>query len=523
MTSKQKIDRREFLTLVGAASGSVALAACAPGATTAPAPVEAPAVQALKTVHYAMAQAVTSADTLDPAFRTSGTDAQFQSALYEQLVVQDKSLKPTPLLAESWESNETGSEWTFKLREGVTFHDGKPFVAADVVYTYQRLIDPDVGSPGGSNLTGLDPDGIVAVDDHTVRFKLSQANVDFPGVTIFSQSMIVPEGATNDDLAVQSNGTGSFKAEAFTPGDLTTVFVKNENYWQAGLPKIDVLELHSISEPESRLAALKGGQVDIIQNAPSTALDDLESDPAFNLAENLIGTSTVAVCQIDVPPFDDNNVRLAIKYATDRQGMLDLVRQGRGTLMNDTPIPSLIEYGLPGPPREYNVEKAKELLSMAGYPNGIDLTFKTSTIDDTFVAWATVWQQQLAEANINMEIDIQPADTYWDVVWLQEPFYHTGWNVRTTDAAMGLWYRSEADWNETHWLREDWDALLVKARATLDVNERTNLYHQMQQQIVDEGGHFVPYMASFIDATRSNISGWAPAIGANVYRDLDIG
>jgi len=521
MTSKQKIDRREFLMLVGAASGSVALAACAPGATTVPAPVEAPAVQALKTVRYALSQTPTSADTLDPAFRVSGTDSVYQRAAYEQLVERDESLSPFPLLAESWEANETATEWTFKLREGVTFSNGKPFVAADVVYTYQRLIDPDVGSTGAGNLSNVDPDGIEAIDDHTVRIKLIEPDVDFPGTTVFSQSPIVPEGMTNADLATQSFGTGPFKIDSFTPGETTQVFVKNENYWQPGKPGFDVLEMISVPDAEARLAGLRSGQLDIIFGFPSSAVADLESDPEFNIVANPLGGMPGACCQIDVPPFDDNNVRLAMKYATDRQAMIDLVSQGFGTPMNDVMIPQGVAGGLQGV-REHDVEKAKELLSMSGYDNGIDLpALKLSSVNDLFIPWTTAWQQQLAEAGIRFELDVNPADTYWDEVWLNEPFYMTSWGTRAIGTAVSLFYASEANWNETHWFREDYDELLAQSRATADVDERNAIYAQMQQMLIDEGGHFVPYVRSTLHAVRSNISGWFPFL-FEVFRDIKV-
>jgi len=136
-------------------------------------------------------------------------------------------MTPFPLLAESWEPNDAAAEWTFKLSEGVAFSHGKPFVAADVVYTYQCIIDSDVGSTGAGNFSNVDPDGIVAVDDRTVRIKLIEPYVDFPGTTVFSQSPIVPEGMTNADLATKSFGAGPSVLDSFTPGETTTVFVKN--------------------------------------------------------------------------------------------------------------------------------------------------------------------------------------------------------------------------------------------------------------------------------------------------------
>ncbi len=529
---QRRMSRRELAALAGTAVGGSALlaawgspmSASAPSsasrATTATRRPAAPASSTSKTVRFGLSGSVTTADTLDPAYRVSASDGLFQAVVYEQLVEHDELLSARPLLAESWESNDTGSEWTFRLREGVTFHDGKSFVANDVVYTYQRLLDPEVASPGSGNLPGLDPDGVVAVDDHTVRFTLSAPNVDFPQTTIFTQSMIVPHGATNADLATRSNGTGSFKIDSFTPGELTTAFQRHEGYWQSGLPKIDVLEVIAIAEAEAQIAALRGGQVDIISNAAATSLDELDADPNTILVINPIGGSTAVCSQIDVAPFDNNDLRLAIKYAGNRDQMNQLINQGRGVPLNDIPIPSLVEFGLEGV-REHSVELAKEHLSKAGYPDGIDLTLTLSPMQD-WSEWTTVWQQQLAEVGINVEFDVTPADTYWDNQWLQQPLFMTGWNVRTTDSGLGLWYHSQAEWNETHWFRDDWDALLAQARATLDADARAGMYRQLQQMIVDEGGHFITHMYGLNGATRSNVSGWQPSAGSSIVRNIDI-
>ena len=498
-------------TTTTVAATTTTAAGAAPTTTTTAAP------RPLKTVRFGMTQGVTSADTLDPAFRTSSSDGLFQTLIAEQLVRGDENLTPTPHLAESWEANADGTEWTFKLREGITFHDGKPFVAADVVYTYQRLLDPAVASPGAGNLPGLEPDGVFARDDHTVVMRLTAPNVDWPATITNSHTRIVPEGATNADLAAQSHGTGAYKIAEFIPGEISTVFERNENYWQPGFPKVDFFEVIAVPETEAQLAAIKGGQVDILSRAPSTALDDLDAHPEIVVVTNPIGSSSVAYCQIDTPPFDNNHLRLAIKYATNRQQHDDLVYGGRAHQMNDIPLPSLIRFGLEGA-REHNLALAREHLNQAGYPDGIDLTLTLAAMED-WIEWCQVWQQQLAEVGINVELNVTPADTYWGDQWLSAPFAMTGWNVRTVDHGLGLWYQSDADWNETHWASEQFDADLAAARSTTDEAERTRLYGGMQQQIIDEGGHFVPNMFGLSSAVRTNVTGWQPR---GVYYTIDV-
>ncbi|MDE0657780.1 MAG: ABC transporter substrate-binding protein [Acidimicrobiaceae bacterium] len=548
---RRTLSRRRFNMIAG---GSVLLAACGddgetaqPAATTTAAPATtteaAPATttpattttiaatttteagattttaapRPLKTLRYGYHAAATSADTLDPAYRTSSTDGLFQGLVSEQIVRLDENLTPTPHLAERWEANADGTEWTFHLRDGITFHDGKPFVAADVVYTFQRLLDPDVASPGAGGLPGLEPDGITAPDDRTVVMRLTQPNVDWPEAITNSHTRIVPEGATNADLAAQSLGTGAYRIDEFIPGEISTVFERNENYWQPDLPKVDFFEVITIPEVEAQLAAIRGGQIDILSRAPAAQLDALDAEPDIMVISNPVGSSSVAYCQIDVPPFDNNDLRLAIKYATNRPQHNDLVYGGRAYQMNDIPLPGLIRFGLAGS-REHNLAMAREHLSRAGYADGIDLTLTLASMED-WIEWTQVWQQQLAEAGINVELDVTPADTYWGDQWLSAPFAMTGWNVRTVDHGLGLWYHSEAEWNETHWADEQFDADLAAARSTTDEAERTRLYHKMQQQIIDEGGHFVPNMFPLSSAVRVGVTGWQPR---GVYYTIDV-
>lgn len=534
MTSlERRIGRRDFLKAVSATATAGAVAACVP-AVSAPSPTSAgspstsatpapSAPAAIKTVRFAMTGKVTSADTADPHFNNTTHDGRLNSAVHEQLAQFDETLQAVPQLAESWEPNADATEWTFKLRSGVTFHDGDAFTAKDVVYSYRRILDPALESPGAGNLSALDPDGIEAVDDLTVRFKLKAGNVDFPLSTVFRQAYIIRDGSSGDDLKAAANGTGPFVLDTFTPGETPTVFVKNPDYWQAGLPKVDVIELSAIPEGPARVAALQRDQVDIIEEPPATDYDALKNGADTTIITQVKGNMELIAMAIDTPPFDNPKLRQAMKYLIDRQKMLDLLVGGYGTLVNDIPISSTLQYAVQAAPRAHDVAKAKQLLSEAGYPNGLTVKLSVSDVQARFVDFATVYQQLAAEAGITVELNVAPADTYWDVVWLKDPMYVSAYIARPTDGMLALLYLSNADWNETHWRNPEWDALLAKARATLDVNERTGLYQQAQQQLIDEAGHLVPYMTNTIDATRKSITGWSPAgTPFHDFRNIDI-
>jgi peptide/nickel transport system substrate-binding protein len=529
----RRIKRRDFLKAASLGTTATALAACVP--TTTPGSPAAPASQApgaspsagspavTKTVRFAMTGKVTSADTADPHFATTTHDGRLASAVYEQLARFDESLQAIPQLAESWEPNADASEWTFKLRSGVMFHDGDPFTAKDVVFSYQRILDPALKSPGAGNLAAVDADGIEAVDDLTVRFKLKSANVDFPLSTVFRQAFIVRDGSSGDDLKAEANGTGPFVLDSFTPGETPTVFVKNPDYWEEGKPIVDAIELTAIPEGPSRVAALQRDQVDIIEEPPATDYEGLKNGADTTIVTQLKGNMELIAMTVDTPPFDNLKLRQAMKYVIDRQRMVDLLVGGYGTLVNDIPISSELQYAVEAPPRPHDVAMAKQLLSEAGYPNGLTVKLAVSDVQARFVEFATVYQQLAAEAGLTIELDVRPADTYWDVVWLKEPMYVSAYIARPTDGMLALLYLSDAEWNETHWRDPEWDALLAKARATLEVNERTRLYQQAQQQLIDEGGHLVPYMTNTIDATRKTITGWTPSgTPFHDFRNIDI-
>lgn len=494
-----RISRRSLMT------GAMAALAAAPLTAVIPVPK---AWAQTKTLRIAAGEADGATGTLDPAKSTNDPDAARTSLVFERLVVLDDTFSAAPQLAKSWESNATGDEWTFKLQEGVTFHDGEPFTAKHVVHTFKRLLDPKTASPGASSMAAIDPDAITALDDHTVRFKLKTPTVEFPELIANRFTYILREGQPEAEIRTAAIGTGPFKVKRFVPGEDVSTFVKNETYWRPGLPKVDAVELRSIPEESARIAAIESGQIDLVWDLGRAGVEGLKQNPDVKVVTTRSPFVLTLSAWTDTPPFDDVRVRQAMKHVVDREQMLQLVLRGYGNIGDDNPVAPWVKYALPAEPRSRDVEKAKALLAEAGHPDGIDIELCTSETTPGFIEMATLYQAMASEAGIRVKLNKAPANDYWSSVWLKQPFVCSSWSGRGADDALAAPYLSTSEWNETHWKRPEFDAFIEQARAATDVAKRTGLYQQAQKLLREDGGAIISMFPDALSATRANITGW---------------
>lgn len=446
----------------------------------------------------------TSSDTLDPGNFYDSNNALVGFAVYDLLVNRGPDLKPTPWLALSWEPNADASEWVFKLRPDVTFHSGKAFGADDVIYTYSRLIGPDSTSPTKAFLSQIKE--MKKEDDLTVRFTLTAPNADLPITFSDTRVHIVENGAT--EFLGKASGTGPFKVKTFEPAT-SYVLERNPNYWGENGPYVDEIEYIGISDSAARVNALLSGDVDIIMDLPPTAVPALQADQGMVVLNAKSGTHVNLAMMLDMDPTTSNDVRLAMKYALDRDAIVQNIYKGFGTVGNDHPISPIDPYfNKELPQRVYDPEQARFHIKKAGL-EGVKLPFYTSDAPrNGCVAATQIYQQSAAAAGIDLDLIQIPADSYWEKVWIKQPMLVSSWDGRPVpDLILSIAYQSGADYNETHWNNEKFDKLLVEGRSTVDFAKRYEIYGECQRMLQDDGGMAVMAFIDIIDAHGSHVKG----------------
>ena len=405
----------------------------------------------------------------------------------------------SPELATEWSANADATEWTFKLRKGIYFHDGSAFDAPDVKYSLERVKDPDIGSPAKKSMSSVTD--IEIVDAHTVKMKLNTSFADFPLLLTDYRLRMIPEGS-GDTIGQTGIGTGPFMVDKFDP-EGTTVLKANPEYWE-GAPGVAEVHVIAIPDGEARVQALLTGQIDMNRYVPFSQKRIFDNNPKFNVSVVPTGNWRGMVMRTDTAPFDNPKVRKAVRLAVDRQELVDLVMGGAATVSCDTPVAPSDQYRLKMDCPQ-NISKAKNLLREAGYPNGISMTIHVSTKEPTWPTIAEVMQQQLAKANIKADIKMTPSKSYWKETWMKKAVAMTRWNERPADSILHEAYHSGAKWNESFYKSSSFDKNLADARGELDFNKRKSAYQNAQKTLWEETGTMIPYHVSKLVITSSRV------------------
>lgn len=443
-------------------------------------------------------------ETLDPAgWATVTTGVAFNGALCNNLVelLPDGSI--TGDLAESWSADAAAVRWTFVLRKGVKFHDGRPFTPEDA--RQSMLHHMGEGSTSGA-LAIVEQIADVGVDGDNLVFTLTTGNADFPALLSDYHLSIFPakEGGGID---WQSGvATGPFKLESFEPG-IAIRLVRNPDYHKPGLPHFDAVEIINIPDSTARLNALLTGEVDVIEDVDIRNVALLERNPDMKVVRTPSLRHLTFDMNTSIAPYDNPAVRKALKLAIDRDDILQKVFLGEGQAGNDTPVASIMPYYVATPPEHrYDPDAARAILAEAGLEGvSVDLSVAESAFPGAVEA-AVLFKEHAAKAGITVNVVNEADDGYWDNVWLKKPFNASDWYGRVTlDWLFATSYTSDAPWNNTGFHNARFDELQKAARTELDPAKRAPLYAEMQQILHDEGGVIT---VAFVD--------WRLAMSSNV-------
>lgn len=447
-----------------------------------------------------------STDGLDPAAINNQVKGAFARCWGEELleVAPDGSLVPS--LATEYGASDDAKVWTFKIRKGVTFHNGKELSAEDVRATIERHAGEDTKSGALGVLRGIDT---LKADGEDFVVTLKEANADLPYLMTDYHLVIQPNGGKDDPEA--GIGTGPYKIASHEAG-VREIGERYDGYWAPDeRGHADQVEILVINDSAARMAALQSGQTHMMNRVEPKVIDLIKRLPGVTI-QNITGSAHyVFAMQCITPPFDNNDLRLALKYAVDRQEMVDKILGGYGTLGNDIPVNKAYPlFSEDIEQREFDPDKAAFHYKKSGHEGSILLR----TSDVAFpgaVDAAQLFQQSAAKAGIIIDVQREPGDGYWAEVWNVAPFSASYWVGRPTqDQQYSTAYISSADWNETRFHREDFDKLVIAARAELDEAKRKAMYRDIALIVRDEGGAIIPVFNDWVDAVSDKVGGYKP-------------
>lgn len=446
------------------------------------------------------------AETLDPASALSAYE--YLGALYNRLVRVDAGGELAPDLAESWEPDSKARTWTFRLRKGVTFHNGRPFTSADAAYTLRHILDKATASPQAAVLAPLvDPEQLRTPDAHTLVVPLKSPNAEFPSLLTHYNCYVVPDGSAKS-VGRTGIGTGPFRLESFAPAGPGRVTAYRDHW--AGAPVLDAIAFYSVADMSARSNALLAGQVDLLSQTNldfATARVVAASDRA-TIARVKNAQWYVLPMLTTEKPFADVRVRQAMKLAYDPERVVKVALQGAGTAGWDNPVPPSDPVHLSAHP-EHDPEQARHLLKKAGQ-EGLAVDLYTSSYDPLFTPMALAYQDSARRAGIRIRVKTASADSYYTQIWMKKPLMATYWFTgRPVDQLFTQIFRSGSSYNETAWSDKDFDALLDRARAETDDTRRRELYGEAQTTVIERGGAMTPMFADRLVGISRKVRGYA--------------
>jgi len=461
----------------------------------------------------------TPAGALDPHTITDYGGIAILGQSGEYLTWADTKLKLQPRLAESWKPNRDGSVWTFKLRRGIKFQDGRPLAAADVVATFDRLADPDGGSNSLSAFRGvLSKGNAKAVDDTTVEFQLDTPNGNFPYlVSSDNYNAIILPRDFDGNWEKTFIGTGPWKLEEFNP-NVGVTFVKNPDYWDTTRqPNADRSELRFYAKEQAAVLGLQSGEVDVLAQFSASGGKALLSDPNIDTIALRSATHDEVHMRTDMEPFRDKRVRQALALLVDRRALVDGLFAEKADLGNDSAFaPAYASTDTSVAQRKQDVEKAKQLLADAGKGGGFSVVL--STLEELYVPdHAQLLQNDAKQAGIQIRLEVtDKASYYGDAVfgksrWLDSVLGVTNYAHRAVpNVLLGAPLKSDGTWNSAHFRNKRYDKLVDDYAAALDIESQRTTANQIQTLLLDEVPIQYPFFSSYLTAVKKTVGNVEP-------------
>jgi peptide/nickel transport system substrate-binding protein len=510
--------RRQFLRGL-AATGALAgagslLAACGGSGSSSPASTPTAPGGARKggTLKVGLTGG-SGSDTLDPHKGLTYLDSARAQSLYQPLLQLNAQAQTEFVLAEEISPHGSTSEWIIRVRPGITFHDGKPLGADDVIFTLTRIITGKLG--GATSLGPIDVKGLKKLDSRTVLVPMTSPYGSFiDQLAYWYYLYIVPAGFNPK----QPNGTGPFVYQSFTPGQ-RSVFTKNPHYWKSGLPYVDSVTIIDFSDSTSLQNALTTGVIHGAGALEGPQIAVLKTASGVRTVTSHTGAITPFTMRVDQPPFSDVNVRQALRLLVDRPQLIASALDGYAVPASDvfSPYDPNFDSSLH---RVQDIPQAKFLLKKAGQQN-LTVQLVTSAVTTGTVAMATVLQQQAKAAGVTINLKTVDPTTFFGPNYLHWTFSQDFYNYSPYLGQVAESMLPASPFNETHWDNPQYISLYKQANATTDTAARKNIEHEMQMIDFTQGGYILPAFIDALDAYSTKITGYSAAKVGQPLSDFD--
>jgi peptide/nickel transport system substrate-binding protein len=449
-----------------------------------------------------------SSDSLNPFFGgLSAIGTARAQQLFQPLVQLSNDAQVQYILAESITPKGSTKLWTIRCRKGITFHDGKPFGADDVIYTLRTILNPKKPLGGATVLAPVDINGLKKIDDLTVEVPMKQPFGSFPEqlASFWYFLYIAPNGWKDKDPI---NGTGPFKFQSFTAGQ-RSVFVKNPNYWKPGQPYLDSVTILDFQDPTAVQNALVSKAIDATGQLTGAQMKILQKTPGIKAVPSRTGAIEPFTMRVDKAPFNDVKVRQAFRLLVNRPEFIATTLDGFGTVAADvtSPYDPDFDHSLH---RSQDIGMAKSLLKSAGHGGGLTVTLDTSlAVNSSALNMATVFKQQASGAGVTVNINqVSPGDFFGPNYYTKSVFAQIYYNYSPYLAQVAQTFLPSSPFQEVHFNDPHYTSLYNQANQTQNASVRKEIEFAMQKIDFNTGGYIIPCFVDSLDAYSSNVTGY---------------